>query len=470
MLLIPPATRSLPPIRYWLVLAGVLATIKLVLGLADPHLRVFLGDSESYLHTAMTGWIPPDRSFLYGKFVAITAVWPGTLYGLFVAQSLCGVLTALLIARIACWDLGADRRLAAALACALALDPAQLFYERMVMAESLGTLNLIAMIACGFAYLRRQWWPWLLGVALFGVATVALRMSLLPVVLGFALLPALAPLADRRRRVGLLRIAAHAVIALAAVAVAHKSYQTWYGHLSQGPAGYLQSSGTFRLGLVAPLVQAHHLERVGLPPALLQQVGPDLRAPRAREAQLWSEDGLIAVLRRAAGPDTERLARKIAARAMRDDIPGFLHLALVTTADYFVRGETAARLYDDLGTRAMQPEMQERVRTQLGYDFAGVHEQRHAVARYFEAASAWLIVCLFALAPLALIALLRQWRQRRDAVVLLCLTALGMVAGQLLFSHIISFRYLHPFPSLLLLCLAACFALPRRGNGLDIPA
>ena len=99
------------------------------------------------------------------------------------AQSLCGVLTALLLARIACIDLGADRRLAAALACLLALDPAQLFYERMVMAESLGTLNLIAMIACGFAYLRRQWWPWLLGVALFGIATVALRMSLLPVVL-----------------------------------------------------------------------------------------------------------------------------------------------------------------------------------------------------------------------------------------------------------------------------------------------
>lgn len=470
MLLIPPSARPLPPLRYWLVLAGVLATIKLVLGLADPHLRVFLGDSESYLHTALTGWIPGDRSFLYGKFVALTAAWPGTLYGLLVAQSICGVLTALLIARIACIHLGADRRLAAVLACALALDPAQLFYERMVMAESLGTLNLIAMIACGFAYLRRQWWPWLLGVALFGVATVALRMSLLPVVLGFALLPALAPLADRRRRVGLVRIAAHAVITVVAVAAAHKSYQAWYGYVSQGPAGYLQSSGTFRLGLVAPLVQAKHLERVGLPPSLLQQIGPDLRAARTRESQLWSEDGLIAVLQRAAGPDTQRLARKIAARAMRDDIPGFLRLALVTTADYFVPSETAARMYDDLGTRAMQPEMQESVRTMLGYDFAGVHEQRYPVTRYFEWAGGWLILCLFALAPLALIALLRQWRQRRDTVVLLCLTALGLVAGQLLFSHIISFRYLHPFPPLVLLCLAACFALPRRGNGLDIPA
>ncbi|TDR39965.1 hypothetical protein DFR29_11416 [Tahibacter aquaticus] len=467
MLLIPTTARSVPASRYWLVLAAVLVTIKLVLALFDPTMRFFLGDSESYLHTALTGWIPPDRSFLYGKFVAASALLPGSLYGLLIAQSLCGVFSALLLARIACIDLGADRRLAAVLACALALDPAQLFYERMMMAESLGCLCLLGMLACGFAYLRKQWWPWLLAVALFGIATVALRMSLLPMVLGFALLPALVPLAHKRGRLNWLRVAGHATIALAATALLHNAYQYWYGRLSEGPRTYLQSSGTFRLGLVAPLLRPEHLQEVGLPADLLTQVGPDLRAPRQREAQLWLDDGLIAVLRRAAGADTENKARRLASLALRDDIPGFLRLAAATTADYFVAQETRTRMADDLGTRPLSADAVEKLRDRLGYDASRFHEVRNPVALYFERMGNWLIVCLFALAPLGLIVLLRQWQQRRNAALLLCLSALGLVAGQLLFSHIVSFRYLHAFPPLVLLCLAGCFASARRTSGLE---
>lgn len=469
MLLIPTTPRTALSTRYWLLLALTLGALKLGLIVFDPTQRFFLGDSESYLHTALTGWIPPDRSFLYGYFIRYTAVLGGWLPLLLLAQSLCGVLSGLLCARIASVDLGLDRRIAAALAVLLALEPAQLFYERMMMAESLGTLCLLAMFACGFAYLRRHWWPWLLGMALAGIATVALRMSLLPVVLGFALLPPLVSLALREGRAAWPRIVAHAAIAVLATVALHKAYQQLYGHLFQGPATYLQSSGTFRLGLVAPLVKPEHLQQAGLAPELLQSVKPALADPRARESQLWAPDGLVAVLREASGSDpqlTERYARKIAARALRDDIPGFLRLAAVTTADYFDPVQTYQRMQDDLGTRALAQPMQESLREQLGYDASRVHELRNPLTRYFEAGGNWLILCLFALPPLALMALLRNWNQHREAALLLCLTALGLVAGQLLFSHIVSFRYLHPFPTLLLLCLAATLAAPAlRRNG-----
>ncbi|WP_257388160.1 glycosyltransferase family 39 protein [Tahibacter caeni] len=468
MLLIPTAARTAPSPRYWLVLTLLLLAIKLVLILADPTQRFFLGDSESYLHSALTGWIPPDRSFLYGLFIRHTAIAAGSLAGLLLAQTLCGILTALLCARLAVADLGVDRRAAALLALLIAIEPAQLFYERMVMAESLGTLCLIAMLSCGFAYLRRGWWPWLLAMALAGIATVALRMSLLPVVLGFSVLPPLAAAVERGAQRSWRRVAAHLAIAVTATVLVHQGYQRLYGYMSEGPPTYLQSTGTFRLGLVAPLVKPAHLQRVGLDPALLQQVGPVLADPREREAQLWLDDGLVSVLRRAAGPDTERLARKIAARALSDDPLGLLRLALATTADYFVASETAPRMADDLGTRPLSDGMRTSLRERLGYVAATDATRLNPAAVYFEQSGPWLIVCLFALAPLALVAALRLGRPRRSAALLLVLTMLGLVAGQLLFSHIVSFRYLHPFPPLLLLCAAAVLAPARRRNGLQI--
>jgi len=467
MLLIPTAARTAPSPRYWLVLALLLVALKLAVMLADPTQRFFLGDSESYLHSALTGWIPPDRSFLYGLFIRATAIAAGSMNGLLLAQSLCGVATALLCARLAVADLGVDRRAAALLAVLIALEPGQLFYERMVMAESLGTLCLIAMLSCGFAYLRRGWWPWLLAMALAGVVTVALRMSLLPVVLGFSVLPPLVAATARGAQRSWLRAGTHLVIAVAATLLLHQAYQRLYGYMSEGPPGYLQASGTFRLGLVAPLVKPEHLQRVGLDPALLQQVDPALTDPRMREAQLWLDDGLIAVLRRAAGNDTERLSRKIASRALADDPLGLVRMGLATTADYFVAGETRQRMADDLGLRPLSDGMQTSLRERLGY-VAADPARLNPAAVYFEQAGPWFIVCLFALAPLALVAALRLGSARRSTALLLTLTALGIVAGQLLFSHIISFRYLHPFPPLLLLCAATALAPARRRNGLQM--
>lgn len=467
MLLIPTAARTTSP-HYWLVLALSLAAIKLCLILVDPTQRFFLGDSESYLHSALTGWIPPDRSFLYGYFIRLTAVVSGDLLGLLAAQSLCGVITALLCARIVSIDLGVDRRVAALVACLLAIEPAQLFYERMVMAESLGTLCFVAMLGFGLAYQRRCAWPWLIAVALAGIATVALRMSLLPVVLGFVLLPPLTAALERGTRRSWRRTGLHLLIALVATGLVHTAYQRLYGELSDGPSAYLQSSGTFRLGLLAPLVKPEHLQQAGLAPQLLQTVGPPLADPRQREAQLWLEDGLVAVLRRAAGADTEKLARQIADQALRDDPLGLLRLSVATTRDYFVAAATVPRMADDLGTRALSADMLTSLRERLNHDGSQAHALRNPAAVYFEQGGYWLIFCLFALAPLAMLALLRLWHRRRAAVTLLALTALGLVAGHLLFSHIVSFRYLHPFPPLMLICAAAALApQARRRTMLD---
>jgi hypothetical protein len=60
---------------WWLFCALVLA-MKLLLLWLDPTLKLSMGDSGSYIWTALTGWIPGDRSHFYGYLVRRLAVWP----------------------------------------------------------------------------------------------------------------------------------------------------------------------------------------------------------------------------------------------------------------------------------------------------------------------------------------------------------------------------------------------------------
>ena len=332
----------------------------------------------------------------------------------------------------------------------------------MLMAESAGTLCLIAMIAAGLAWLRRPHWLWPGLWALAGILAVALRMSLLPVVLGFALLPPLVawladhPAAPRRR------LAAHLALAALATLCAHKGYQHLYGRLAPSRPDYIADSGYFRLGLVAPLVTPAQVARVGLPPDLLDRVGPPLHDPATRESQIWSDDGLIARVREAAGAGGNRAARKLAAYALREDPLGLVRMAASTLRGYFEPTAVRSRLEDDLGTRPLEADTAGDLLRCCGYDGRGVEAKRNPVLRWFAASTPWLTLCYFGLAPLALAAVAVQWRRRRAAMLLLALASLGQVAALALFSHIVSFRYLHPLPGLFLLALGGlCGVLSR---------
>src|SRR5262245_13293874 len=84
---------------WWLFCALVLA-IKLLLLWLDPTPKLFIGDSWSYIWTALTGWIPGDRSYFYGYLVRLLAVWPHSFAPLLVIQALASGATAIMFALI----------------------------------------------------------------------------------------------------------------------------------------------------------------------------------------------------------------------------------------------------------------------------------------------------------------------------------------------------------------------------------
>lgn len=442
-------------VRQAAVLFAVVAAVKLALLAFDPTVRLFFGDSASYIHSALTGWVPPDRSYLYGRLFLATALTAHNMFALALVQSLFGAITAIVLFCILRDNFRVQLPLAAALALLYCVGPAQLFYERMVMAESAGTFCLTIMFAAGFAYVKRPHLLWPILWAVSGILAVAFRLSDLPVVLGFAILPVLARTIGGAPRLSVLKVLAHLAVAIVATAALHDGYRHWYGHIEGSRPDYIADSGYFRLGLVAPLVTQDEVLRAGLPADLLDRVGPDLRDPRMREAQVWQSDGLIALIRDAKRDNGNRAARKLASYAVRADPLGILRMAWVTMGDYFDPQMVRARILDDVGSRPASADLTEKLQRCCGYDTQVLEASPNPIARYFKASTPWLTACYFGLLPLAIVMLILQWRRARSSALLLAATSAGMVVGQTLFSHIVSFRYLHPFPFMVLLCVGA---------------
>jgi hypothetical protein len=452
--------------KAWIGLLALLVALKSLVLCADPTVRYFLGDSATYIHASLTAVPPMDRSYTYSLLIRAIALPWGSLVPLLVLQAACGIGVALLAFAILRDAFALETRIAGALAVLVALGPEQLFYERMVMAEAAGLLAFAMMLACGFAFVRRGGWTFLLGVAAAGALTVSFRLSLLPVVLGFAPLPPIArwiALGMPRAR-GLLLLAANLTVAIAATFGAHALYKRWYGHELPGRPDYIAYSGYFRLGLVAPLVGPQDLDGLGLPADFLDRIKPSYTSRHAREAQIWAPQGLAVSLRDALGDaEGNRAANKIAVRALKRDPAGLVELGLETLGDYFRTGSTR-RMDDDLGHRGPQAEFAADLATYYGDpDAASSPARETLVYRYFRASRIWLTVCLFGLPLLAIALVAAAWRTRlRAPALLLAAASLGAFVAQALFSHIVSYRYLHAFPLLVWLNAGALLATRSR--------
>lgn len=460
----------------WRLLAFVLLA-KCLLLVIDPNLRLFMGDSGSYLHAALGNWKPPDRSITYPELVAWSAVQAQSAFALVMLQTLMGVVGCLL----AYWML---RRLAglSPLVCGLAallvaIEPTQLFYERMLMAESAGLLALLTTVAATAAYVHggRLWWCPVIACA--GVLTVSFRMSLLPVVLGLVILTpcirlwhvALDEQSSQWRR-ATIRAGLDCLVLWTLVLGAHAYYQHAYGASMDSEPTYMVDAGKMRLGMVAPLIQPEHFVEVGLAPDFAEGLDVSLADHRKREAQMWSEGGLWVKLETELGTDLARsTARKLSNLALRSDPLGMLQMSAATVMDYFNDSVALWRLSDDFGKRPPDDGLLEQLALRLRHDAQDLEQSPGLVGQAFLASRWWLTAVLFLLAPVAVACMVFNLRdtRRRAAAVTLGFAALGLVAGHMLFSHIVSFRYLHPMPVFLFLTAALMFRLNVQPMNLE---
>lgn len=120
--------------------------------------------------------------------IGITVVPLHSLTVLLLLQTLFGIATAMLLYGWLRAGLKASIGVATATATLFALDPSQLFYERMVMAESTGFVALAAFFVTACLYVRTGLVRWMSTAVMLGMLAVSMRLSVLPVMLLFGVL------------------------------------------------------------------------------------------------------------------------------------------------------------------------------------------------------------------------------------------------------------------------------------------
>jgi hypothetical protein len=251
----------------WWLFCALIFAIKLLLLWLDPTPKLFMGDSWSYIWTALTGWIPPDRSYFYGYLVRWLAVWPHSFTSLLVTQALASGATAITFAMICSRFFEMTNTLSFLFGLLCALDPCQLVWERYVMTETFSLIVYILVLYWSFLYLRdcRIWQ--LAVVQALSVILIGFRISYLLVVqICTVLLPiiasaryALPAFVDRAparasKAVVLKTGLIHLVASIAMMFVMHSAYKDVNGWLSNRRPAYLYNVGAHLVAVWAPVL------------------------------------------------------------------------------------------------------------------------------------------------------------------------------------------------------------------------
>lgn len=315
--------------HWWLFCFLILVLNFLLLGF-DPLPKLFMGDSGSYLWTALSGRLPADRSFLYGYVIRWSSLWTKSLVFLLIIQAFLGAVTAILVAVVCRWIFGLASRLSYLFAFVCSLDPLQLVWQRYVMTETISLFLYVLMLLLSFLYLKeRRLWQLAL-VQTLGVLVISFRMSYLLVVqISAFFLPLMAFLPEIRaifrkrsstsskmlltKSVGL-----HLAISILVMFVLHQGYRQVNGRLAGREPAYLHATGLSILTTWAPALKPIDAPDPRLAKLISEGDQFHLKEIWSRDAQLYWPGGLAARWRQIEpiGAIANRVAKQAALHAL----------------------------------------------------------------------------------------------------------------------------------------------------------
>ncbi len=347
-----------------LLFLSVLA-VKATIFAIDHRPGLFLGDSQSYIYTALTGYIPDDRSFTYGFFLRLVALWPHSLLSMVVVQTL--------LSAVSTWLLGfgllryANVRLGivAVFTFLCAIEPLQLLYERFVMTETLATfLFCIYFLLCA-EYVKRGKILMLVLAQILAVCLISIRLSFLPLILLLSvLIPFLGPVRKWHRVLTAL---------LTAIVISQSllyGYRCWNGALLNRDPAYLYRDGVLLLGALSPIVKPVDYTIASQRKAIFDGLKTDVPFPIYRVYQTWADDGLCnRVIRELKKVQLiNKVARRTAIRAARRDPMGVLKLAVLTFREYMNARRLQGFVYvDELRNDPFPPDVTKTLRDQMHF-------------------------------------------------------------------------------------------------------
>jgi len=260
----------------------------------DHEPKYYFGDSGSYINTAIYGYIPPDRSFVYGFLIHLFSLPFHSLKPLLLIQALAGLISC--IGLFVCLKQFSVSDTISFLICLLfSVEPMHMMWQRFVLTEALSMPVLIAYIFVSFSYIKNAQPKKLLLLQFLGVVLISLRMIFLPMILANALvIPFFARMDDHKKNFK------HLAMNLICILIFHGSYCIWNGKLSKAPPAYSYWDGFFQLSAWAPAVTTKSAANPEVLKIISQPQKFPLNNPLNRVHHLWNKDGLTGKIRAAA--------------------------------------------------------------------------------------------------------------------------------------------------------------------------
>ncbi len=456
--------------------------IKLVLLSIDHTPRVFLGDSRSYIYTALTDWVPDDRSYTYGVLIRLVTGTTHRLRNLIKLQTLFMTAASVCVVITLRRYLSAPVWLAGLAGIVCAAEPLQLFSERFVMAEvpSLFFFALYATLA--FRYLKFGDFLSLLVMPALGAAAISFRVSFLPAVLFSAVaLPLMAPPAlDLYRELSkgwaaLVRnfparratvFALQLMLSIGLTTAELHIYKSWYGKKSNGPPAYMHYDGFVLLCFVAPVLSANDFPDPGLGKRVLSRVTLPLRDPGERNGHLYTTGGLLDALLsetnplqlREGGFMANQLANKTAVSAILHHPVGMVRLVLSTVASYFDRHTLRIMLMADEFQNVPIDKTSQEILRQVGFN-GGEQPVAGPIVHWHFAAWPWYMF-LVIFPPIYTVAVVVTASWRTPQYLLLVAYSWAFFLLTVLTLEAVEPRYETPMAWLAPLATAALFVRP----------
>jgi hypothetical protein len=473
------ASAASPAVNAWWLFCALIFATKFLLLWLDPTPKLFLGDSGAYVWTALTGWIPSDRSYFYGYLVRWLAVWPHSFGPLLLSQMLVSAVTAIVFVWICSRFFGMSNRLSFLFGLMCALDPCQLVWERYVMTETFSLLVYVLVLYWSLAYLRdRRLWQ-LAVVQALSVLLIGFRMSFLPVVQACTiLLPLIAfahcGLAGLRKRsearapaggvltTGLI----HVIASITMMFVMHGAYKYANGWLSNREPGYLYDAGAHLAAVWAPVLQPSDASDPRFGEIIANGQEFKIKTLGLRNAQQYGEGLLIDRWREIEKDQrkNDRVARETAINVLRHRPLEIVGLAVTTYMGYWNPGSIRRYARTDLGYATMNDDQVKMFAEKFG--FQTVKDPRtlpHSLLQQYFVGS-WPYYLIVIVSPL--VCAFATWlsRDRVFAFLLFIHASILMVVVTVL-SPQPCIRYLQPVSVLTLLSIAICVdGLARRAK------
>jgi hypothetical protein len=337
----------------WVLFFVSCFAVKIVLFYIDPWPTSWGWDSLAYLGTAVYGWFPLDRSFVYGIFIRLFAVLPSSLTSLVISQIFLNILCVILLAYILTRFFSVPQKIAFALGILCLVEPLQLLYERFIMTETCALFALVLYLTLIFHYLEKPKLIYILLIQIAGVVLISFRLSFLPLVFFNSILVPVLKIpyffqnkhkmgtnaSSNEIRIGpaLYLVVLHLVASIIFIYLFHSAYKDLNGHLTKMPPAYQYRSGLFLLADWGPIVEPIDFSRPELSGPIFQNLSYDLKDRDSRTSQRWEHGGLIDRIEKTfPNPiDSSRVAGETAINAAKRDPISLARLVKDSFLDYW---------------------------------------------------------------------------------------------------------------------------------------